>query len=81
MDAKARLVCAAALLTMVAAGPAWAQTTTTAPESGPAIADDDDEGNGDWGLLGLLGLAGLIPLVMARRPPRRASPTSRPVPT
>ncbi len=67
MDAKARLVCAAALLIMVAPGPAWAQTTTATPGTGPAVVDDDDGGNGDWGLLGLLGLAGLIPLVMARR--------------
>ncbi len=65
MDAKARLVCAAALLIMVAPGPAWAQTTTATPGTGPAVVDD--ESNGDWGLLGLLGLAGLIPLVMARR--------------
>ena len=67
MNAKARLVGAAALLMLALAGPAGAQTTTTAPGAGPAVADDLDEGNGDWGLLGLLGLAGLIPLVMARR--------------
>ena len=67
MDAKARLIGAAALLTMVAVKPAVAQTTTTTPETGPAIADDLDEDNGNWGLLGLLGLAGLIPLATARR--------------
>ena len=77
MDAKARLVCAAALLIMVAAGPAWAQTTTATPGAGPAVADDLDEGDGDWGLLGLLGLAGLIPLVMARRGRGAASTLDR----
>ena len=77
MDAKARLVCAAGLLIMVAAGPAVAQTTTTTPGAGPAVADDLDEGNGDWGLLGLLGLAGLIPLVMARRGRGTASTLDR----
>ena len=66
MDARARLVCAAALPIVVAAGPARAQATTAAPGSGPAVADDD-ESHGDWGLLELLSLAGLIPLVTARR--------------
>ena len=77
MDAKARLIGAAALLTMVAVEPAVAQTTTTTPGTGPAIADDLDEDNGNWGLLGLLGLAGLIPLVMARRDRAAGFPSDR----
>lgn len=60
-------LCAAALVTALSIGPAFAQTMTTPTTTAPATRIDerrDDRFN--WGLLGLLGLAGLAPLFMKK---------------
>jgi hypothetical protein len=57
---------AAALLTVVLAGPAIAQTTTGTPPATTATRTDNRDDHFDWGWIGLLGLAGLAPLFMRK---------------
>ena len=55
------LLVAPIFICTLAAGPALAQNTGTAPDRTAATRVDTDDGF-DWGLLGLLGLAGLLGL-------------------
>ncbi|WP_043363672.1 WGxxGxxG family protein [Belnapia sp. F-4-1] len=57
---------AVAMLTVVLAGPAIAQTTTATPPSSTVTPVGDRDDGFDWGWIGLLGLAGLAPLFMRK---------------